>query len=114
MITVTLTHDQKSGFTLTLSGHAKAAEAGRDIICASASILAYTVAQEVKNMEIRHQLAEPPLIKMESGDALIKFLPKNDAAYNDALHTLYVAEVGFALLARNYPQYVELIIGEQA
>lgn len=114
MIKITLAHDKQSGFTLTLTGHAGAAEAGHDIICASASILAYTVAQEVKNMERRHQLAEPPLIKMESGDAVIKFLPKNDAAYNDALHTLYVIEVGYSLLAYNYPQYVELITGEQA
>lgn len=94
--------------TIKLSGHAGAAEAGQDIICASASIIAYTVAQEAKNMESRHRLAEPPIIRMESGDAEISILPVNGKAYAEAFHTFYIAQVGYSLLAHNYPQYVEL------
>ena len=109
MITVTFFRDEKSRtLVLKLSGHAGAAKAGHDIICASASILAYTVAQEAKNMERRHQLAEPPYIRLKEGDAQITVRPVNDAAYADALHTFYVAQVGFELLAYNHPQYVEL------
>ena len=109
MITVSFFRDKKSKtLLLKLSGHAGAAEAGHDIICASASILAYTVAQEAKNMEKRHQLSEPPHIRMDEGEAVIMIFSKNDAAYADALHTFYVAEVGYSLLAHNYPQYVEL------
>ena len=110
MITVSIFRDKKSKtLILKLSGHAGAAEAGHDIICASATILAYTVAQEAKNMEKRHQLSKPPFIKMEEGDIEITVHPKNDAAHADALHTFYVAEVGYSLLAYNYPQFVELL-----
>ena len=109
MITVSFFRDKKSKtLILKVSGHAGAAEAGHDIICASASILAYTVAQEAKNMERRHQLSEPAYIRIDDGEAVITIFPKNDAAYADALHTFYVAEVGYNLLAHNYPQYVEL------
>lgn len=102
-------HNDHGRLSLKLSGHAGMAEAGRDIVCASASILAYTVAQEVQNMENRHQLAEPPIIRMDAGDAEITIKPVDEATY-DALHTFYIAQVGYSLLAYNYPQYVELII----
>ncbi|MBR4079519.1 MAG: ribosomal-processing cysteine protease Prp [Christensenellaceae bacterium] len=108
MIIATFFKDRKE-ISLNVSGHAGAAKAGHDIICASASILAYTVAQEAKNMEKRHQLAEPPYIRLNEGDTLITVKPVNDAAYADALHTFYVAQVGFQLLAYNHPQYVELL-----
>ena len=108
MITAIFIKDRET-LSLKLSGHAGAAKAGQDVICASASILAYTVAQEAKNMEKRHQLVEPPIIRLEEGDAEITVNPVNDAAYADALHTFYVAQVGFSLLAYNHPQYVELL-----
>ena len=36
-----------------------------------------------------------------------KITPKTDH-YGEALHTFFVAQIGYTLLARNYPQYVEL------
>ena len=115
MITVTFYRDKGARcLLLKVSGHAGAAEEGKDIICASASILAYTVAQEAKNMERRLQLEEPPYIRKDKGDFVTMIHPKNDATYADALRTFYVAEVGFELLAYNYPQYVELKHGDKA
>ena len=109
MITATFSKEQKGRIlTLKLSGHAGMAEAGRDIVCASATILAYTVAQEAKNMEKRDQLNEPPIIKMEEGDIEITVHPRI-GDYHEAIHTFYIAQVGYTLLAYNYPQYVELI-----
>ena len=92
---------------LKLSGHAGAAKEGEDIICASASILAYTVAQMAQFMYEKKELRKKPTIKMEKGDAEIVIKPKK-AMYAEALHTFFVAQVGFTLLAHNYPQYVEL------
>ena len=110
MITATFTKDTENGrLSLKLSGHAGAAEAGRDIVCASASILAYTVAQEAKNMESMNQLREAPIIRMDEGDAEITVCPRDGEDFSDALHTFYIAQVGYSLLAHNYPQYVELI-----
>ena len=109
MITVNLLKDPESRrLTLTLSGHAGAAEIGHDIVCAGASILACTVAQEAKNMEKRNQLSKPPVIRMKEGDTEIEVCPLDEGDWLDALHTFYIAQVGYKLLAHNYPQYVEL------
>lgn len=109
MITVSfLLRPESRKLSLTLSGHAGAAEIGHDIVCAGASILACTVAQEAKNMETRGQLAEPPVIRMKEGDTEIVVRPKDSQEYKEAHHTFYVAQVGYSLLAHNYPQYVEV------
>ena len=59
-------------------------------------------------MESRHQLSEPPIIRLDEGDAEIAVCPTEDGL-RDAFHTFYIAQVGYSLLAYNYPQYVELI-----
>lgn len=93
--------------TLQLSGHAGQADIGHDIVCASCSILAYTVAQLVKNAEALGDLKSPAKIKLENGDAYISCKP-NDDAYETILGIFMFAEVGYKLLAHNYPQFVEL------
>ena len=109
MILVSFSTDKEKGtITLALSGHANSAEEGHDIVCASASILAYTVAQIAKNMEVAGLLASPPTISMEKGDAEITVRPINNIAYTQALSYFHVARVGYELLAHNHPQYVEL------
>ena len=100
------TNDEKGRLSLKVKGHAGQATIGQDIVCASASILAYTVAQVVKDIESKGGLKKPPTIKLLKGDACITCHPKED--YIDELaHTYYVASVGYSLLAHNYPQYVD-------
>ena len=100
--------DKSSGsITLKLTGHAGAAEKGQDIVCASASILAYTVAQTMEYMHAEGGLRKKPRIEFSDGNATIVAKPKEDS-YAEALHTFFVAQVGYSLLAHNYPQYVEL------
>lgn len=106
MITVSFTKDTDS-ITLKLSGHAGADRAGHDIVCASASILAYTVAQAAMYMRSQRKLRRKPHIKLEDGDAAITVRPAS-SGYAEALHTFFVAEIGYTLLAQNYPQYVEI------
>ena len=108
MIRAEFSTDKHSGsIILKLSGHAGAAKEGEDIICASASILAYTVAQVATFMYEQGDLRKKPTIRMDKGDAEIVMKPKK-SMYAQALHTYFVAQVGFTLLAHNYPQYVEL------
>lgn len=116
MITVNLAQDDaKRTLSLKLSGHAGAAEIGQDIVCASATMLAYTVAQIVKMMEGNKELTRKPVIKLEKGDIEISCRCKTDKGYAEALHTYFVAQVGYSLLAHNYPQYVALnLLGEPA
>ena len=47
---------------MTLKGHAKAAPYGEDLICASATMLAYTVAQAVQFMHEQGKLKKKPKI----------------------------------------------------
>ena len=93
--------------TLKIQGHAEQADIGQDIVCASCSILAYTVAQLVKNAEALGDLKTPAKIQLEKGDAIISCKPTNEA-YETILGIFMFAEVGYKLLAHNYPKFVEL------
>ena len=84
--------------SLRVEGHAGYAEVGQDIVCASASILAYTFASIVES------LCEDATISLKSGDTIIECesKPKTRNAF-------YYTKVGYELLEHNYPQYVSLI-----
>ena len=101
------TNKESGSITLKLSGHAGQAEKGADIVCAAASILAYTVAQALQFMYEEGGLQKKPHLKLEEGDTIIVAKPKEET-YAEALHTFFVAQVGYHLLAHNYPQYVKL------
>jgi uncharacterized protein YsxB (DUF464 family) len=102
------THDATRYLRLTVEGHAGSDDPGHDLVCAMASILAYTVAQMVQAMEHHGDLVGKPCINLNDGDATILIRCKNDDVYAEARHTFLVAETGYRLLAHNYPQYVEL------
>ena len=92
---------------LRLVGHAGYAEHGKDIVCASASILANTVAQIVAATDRLGGLKSPAEIKLESGEAHIVCEPTEDT-YPRLLDSFAFAKTGYMLLAHNYPQYVRL------
>ncbi len=114
MISVSLiVNDKNRSLRLKVKGHAGQAIFGQDIVCASASILTYTVAQIVTDMAGKGLLETEPTIILDSGDATVECISKDDTAYSEALNGYYVAMVGYQLLAHNYPQFVELkIVGE--
>ena len=107
MISVTITTEGKN-LALRLTGHAGYAEHGKDIVCASASILAHALAQIVSAVERRGELASPAEIRLESGDTLISCEPGEDTL-DAMIGAYYFAKTGYALLAHNYPQYVRLM-----
>jgi len=106
MITAEFSAENKC-VRLTMKGHAGQAEKGRDIICASASMLAYTLAQTAIFMHAEGKLRKKPKIRLESGDANI-VVKATDDAYAEALHSFLVVQNGFGLLAKNYPQFVQV------
>ena len=115
MIVAKFTMDEsKKAVSLHVNGHAGQNTLGNDIVCASASMLAYTVAQNVKGAEERGILKYAPKMKMKSGDFIITARAKDDEGYMELLHTYLVVQTGFVLLAHNYPQYVavEMFGGE--
>ena len=101
------TNKESGSITMKLTGHAEQAKKGEDIVCAAASILAYTVAQALQFMYEQGDLQKKPHIKLNDGDTVIVAKPKAES-YAEALHTFFVAQVGYHLLAHNYPKYVTL------
>ncbi len=98
MIKVTFTETPEK-LSLRLEGHAGYAEIGKDIVCASASILAYTLASIIDSFD-----GVVASIDMTSGDTTIE-CECNTSTRNAFAYT----KVGYALLEHNYPQYVRLI-----
>lgn len=97
----------KGTLALTLSGHAGAAPAGVDTVCAAASMLAYTVAQEVLEMQGKGKLRKKATVKLDQGTALITCKPKK-SAWSEALHLYKVAQTGYRLLTANFPENVQV------
>lgn len=93
--------------SLSLVGHSGQAKIGKDIVCSACSILAYTVAQFVKEADDAGYLKKPPTIRLESGDTVITCQPIDDLLI-DIQNIYFFAEKGYELLAQNYPQNVEL------
>lgn len=104
---VKVTFEEKDNkISLKIDGHAGQADIGHDIVCSSCSILAYTVAQLVTNAKGMGDLKSDPEIKLEVGEGIITCEPVEEAY--DAIKSAYLfAEVGYNLLAHNYPQFVE-------
>lgn len=92
---------------MNIKGHADSAPKGEDLICASATMLAYTVAQAVQFMHESDKLKKKPKIHIKDGEATIIATPKEDA-YAETLHTFWVAQCGVHVLAHNYPNNVKL------
>ena len=97
----------KGSIHMNIKGHADSAPKGEDLICASATMLAYTVAQAVQFMHESDKLKKKPKIHIKDGEATIIATPKEDA-YAETLHTFWVAQCGVHVLAHNYPNNVKL------
>ena len=107
MINVTFTETPQK-LSLRVEGHAGYAEQGKDIVCASASILAYTVAQYVMEAEHNGDLASPPEMKLELGDTFISCEPQENV-WKTMQDVFSFAKMGYIVLEYNYQQYVRLI-----
>ena len=86
---------------LTMTGHAGAAEPGQDLVCASASMLAYTLAVNVANMADHGQVRQP-IIKLTEGESEISCNPKCKLKNTVTLVFDSIC-AGFELLAHDYP-----------
>ena len=91
--------------TMVLNGHAGQADIGHDIVCSAASILAYTLAQTMRYIDGQKGFEAKPVIHLNEGKATILVRPK-EKYEGEVLQTFFTIEVGYSLLAQNYPQYV--------
>ena len=89
---------------VSVRGHANSGEVGHDLVCASASILACTLAVFVDNMKNAGQVRYPT-IKLDEGDALICCDPPK--RYKGTITLVFDSICGgFELLAQNYPDNI--------
>lgn len=87
-----------------VSGHANSGEIGHDLVCASASILCYTLASFVENMKEAGQVKYPSII-IKEGDTLISCDPPNK--YKGSVTLVFDSIcAGFEILARDYPDNI--------
>ena len=108
MIKASFKRDEDSkAIIMTVKGHAGQDDSGHDIVCAAASILTYTIAQYLQYVHKQNGLIKKPHIEIKDGDAIIIAKP-TEKYEGEVLNAFFVAEVGYSLLANNYPQYVEL------
>ena len=108
MIKVHFWQDKEKGsIHMKVKGHANAAPKGEDLICASATMLVYTIAQAMTFYHEQGYLAEKPKIKIREGNASIHVVPKKEY-FAEALHSFWVAQCGAHVLSKNYPDYVSL------
>jgi uncharacterized protein YsxB (DUF464 family) len=89
---------------VTVEGHAGSGPKGHDLVCASASALALTLAGNVSYMESQDAVYGV-IIKLEEGNAEIQCTPYR--RYKDSVAQIYRAIcVGFELLATKYPENI--------
>ena len=91
-------------YSVTVIGHAGCGAKGEDPICGAASVLALTMAENVKTME-ESQWLENKTIVLRNGYADIQFCPKEE--YRKAAMLVYESVVtGFQILHDQFPSYV--------
>ena len=89
---------------VSVTGHAGSDEKGKDLICASASILAYTLAEYVKKVKEEDKV-KFDLTILEEGDTIISCSPYYEN--KTEITTVFDAICrGFELLARDYPENI--------
>ena len=99
---------QRKKHMLTVKGHAKSAEFGHDLICASASILCYTLASAVSDMKKAGDIKKC-VIDLREGDTAISCKPYSKV--ESVVHLVFMTVCrGFALLARDYPEFINFEI----
>ena len=90
-------------------GHAGFDVQGKDPVCTGASVLAMTAAQSILLMDDDGKLEDKPLVHVAGGNVRVKATPKAEFRC-EAIHIMYVAEIGFLLLSNAYPEHVKLEI----
>lgn len=106
-------NQEERKLSMNISGHAGAGPKGFDVVCAGASMYAFCIAQCLKDMEEEGKLENPAMINISDGRVSASVVPKIEF-FCEALHTFYVAQRGFHLLAESYPDNVKLIPFETA
>lgn len=97
---------------LIVNGHANYAKKGQDLICAAASILVYTAAQEAREAQERGSLTEPARIRLGQGDAVVSFEASGDLGGDEVCTAFRTIMTGFRILADSYPKNIKVSVAD--
>lgn len=101
MIKITYNHKKME---LKVKGHANAAPAGDDLVCAGVSTLTVALACALKDAG-NQGFIEDMILDVDAGDAHIKVKPKEGA--EELLRVIFTTILnGYDALGISYPQYV--------
>lgn len=101
----------ENNYTVTMRGHAGFDEDGKDIVCAGASTLLYTLAHTLE--EFRSAMIEPPkfTINGKGENQRVTYHCNPNEQYEPNVQLVFLTIVtGFSLLAENYPDNIKLTI----
>lgn len=105
---INVTYYRRGYNRVTVEGHAESAENGHDLVCASASILAYALAANVNNMKKAGHVKNTT-VRLEPGDTEVRCSPK--PRFRAATTIIFDSIcAGYELLSKQYPQYVSYVI----
>ena len=93
---------------LVMSGHAGAAEAGKDIVCAGISMLTQALQYTLMEMNMERKLNWLEIAgSASSGSMSLAAVPKEE--YRAEVRACYrLCVTGLRMLEESYPEYVEL------
>lgn len=89
---------------VSMAGHADSAEYGHDLVCAAASILAYTLAENAAQM-VEDGQAVDAILQLEPGNTIVQLDPVSEF-FHVATMIFDSIVCGFRLLAEQYPDHV--------
>lgn len=98
---------KRNGLTLTIKGHAQSAEKGKDLICASASMLFYTLVANIEQMEGVGKCKSQ--IKALEGDAEVKVIA-SPSAHDEVTSVFNTIMTGYEVLSNEYPEFIKILI----
>ena len=96
---------------LIVRGHARSDEPGKDLVCASASILTYTFGKAVAEFESSGSVRDASVM-IDEGNAEISCNPKNGMRH---VVTLVLDSIcgGFTLLSKSKPEFISFRIAQK-
>ena len=100
----------EKAYVFECKGHAGFAGKGYDVLCASISILSYTLAQTAITLHEQGFLTKKPNIKIEDGFTKIVMKP-HKGMERDVHNAIAVVQIGFLLLTETeaYSPFVSLV-----
>lgn len=89
---------------ISVKGHARSGEPGKDLICSAVSILVHTIAHNLRVFE-KTGACTDVVVRVDKGDAEFSFTPVDE--YVDHVEiSLVSVTTGFFLLADDYPEFI--------